>query len=97
MLMMLDYQPAGELKKRGRESDEEKNKKARVSLAKSTNVFFQSPLIMEKCTQVVLESEFTVFKESHQEKKSMMQCRAYDGEHLDTKLLELPCFAEGWL
>lgn len=52
---------------------------------------------MEKCTQVVLESEFTVFKESHQEKKSMMQCRAYDGEHLDTKLMELPCFAQGWL
>lgn len=48
--------------------DEEKNKKARVSLAKSTAVFFQSPLIMEKCTQVVLESEFTVFKEPHQEK-----------------------------
>lgn len=28
--------------------DEEKNKKARVSLAKSTTVFIQSPLIMEK-------------------------------------------------
>lgn len=50
--------------------DEEKNKKARVSLAKSTTMFFRSPLIMEKCTQVVLESEFTVFKESHQEKNS---------------------------
>lgn len=73
-----------------------RTKKACVSLAKSTTVFFQLPLIMENCTQVVLESEFTVFKESHQE-KSMMQYRVYDGEHLDTKLLGLPCFAEGWL
>lgn len=46
-----------------------RTKKACVSLAKSTTVFFQLPLIMENCTQVVLESEFTVFKESHQEKK----------------------------
>lgn len=25
----------------------------------------------------------------------MMQCSVYDGEHLDAKPLELPCFAEG--
>lgn len=78
MLMMLDYQPAGELKKRGIECGEEKNKKAHVSLAKSTTVFFQWPLIMEKCTQVVLESKFTVFKESHQEKKKQNQTTNYD-------------------
>lgn len=76
MLMMLDYQPAGELRKRGRECGEEKNKKAHVSLAKSTTLFFLWPLIMEKCTQAVLESKFTVFKESHQGKKQ--KTKTYD-------------------
>lgn len=86
--------PASWRTEKGKESDEEENKKARVPPAKSTTAFLHLPLIMEKSTQVDLESGFTVFKETHQE-QSVMQYRVYDREHLDTKLPELPCFAEG--